>query len=77
MSEPVDYNPTSPAKQDGDAAQRSIAQVEKWMTMIREMSREETEAPHASGGAQHLADRYRINRLRSVFLARSPTCLCT
>jgi len=43
MSEPVDAKLDAAAKPDGDTGKRTIAQVEKWMTMIREMSAEETE----------------------------------
>jgi hypothetical protein len=43
MSEPVDSQP-KPAAPDGATNKRTIAQVEKWMDMIREMSRDETAA---------------------------------
>jgi hypothetical protein len=44
MSEPVDAKLDAAAKSDGDAGKRTVAQVEKWMAMIREMSAEESEA---------------------------------
>ncbi len=41
MSEPVDFKLKPATSQDGTADKRTIAQVEKWMEMIREMSCEE------------------------------------
>jgi hypothetical protein len=43
MSESIDFKPESAAKPDIVADKRTIAQVEKWMNMICEMSREEKE----------------------------------
>jgi hypothetical protein len=43
MSEPDDIKPEPAASLDGAADKRTIAQVEKWMEMIREMSRDERE----------------------------------
>jgi hypothetical protein len=40
MSEPADFN-LKPSAPQGLADERTIAQVEKWMNMIREMSRDE------------------------------------
>jgi hypothetical protein len=46
MSEPVDSNPeVLVALETTTADKRTIAQVEKWLDMIREMSAEEQPSP--------------------------------
>jgi hypothetical protein len=41
MSETINALPKSPSTQDGTRDGRVLAQVERWMAMIREISREQ------------------------------------
>ncbi len=75
---------TVPAKsmslRDGASDLRMLAQVERWMAMIREINRDQQGAAAvATINEAEKSDpvRHKINLLRSAFLARSPTCLCT
>ena len=61
MSDIADTSSKPSAKRDARTDEQAFAQVEKWMAMIR--SRQ--------------TRLYKMNRLRSAFLARSPMCFCT
>ena len=62
----------------GTSDLRMLAQVEKWMAAIREISREQQKTPcKCLLPVERDSTDHKINRLRSAFLARSPTCSCT
>lgn len=45
MSESVPIQPKPVSLERGSAEERALAQVEKWMAMIREINREQQELP--------------------------------
>ena len=82
MSDIAESSAKPSSKRDERTDKQAFAQVEKWMAMIREIDQDRQPEPKRAverplRPTNDTTESYKMNRLRSAFLARSPICFCT